>query len=296
MATDVAVQQPGGANDAARWRIDPRYLPPMLISLILVVGNLTLRGLEGWDRTALAIVTALVTEVVLGKLIHGKVPHLASAYISGISVGILLRSPYFWPFAVCSAIAIASKYALRANGRHIWNPSNFAIAMMVLLAHEAVATLSIQWGNDARVMVIIWVVGAMIIGRLRRFHISLTYVVSFVLYAFIRSVITGDMFLAEVAPLTGPMYQLFTFFMITDPPTTVKGVRPQMLVAFLVATVEFLIRLSGMLDLGPLLEVIAIHAPYFALFTVGPLALLAQGWWVRREAAHHPGRRMLQGR
>lgn len=291
MATNVAVQQPGGAEGAPRWRVDPRYLPPMLISLILVVGNLTLRGLEGWDRTALAIATAIATEAVMGKLMHGKVPHLSSAYISGISVGILLRSPYFWPFALCSAIAIMSKYALRVNGRHIWNPSNFAIAMMVILAHDAVATLSIQWGNDARVMVVIWIVGAFIIGRLRRFHISLTYVLSFVAYAYLRSLITGDMFVAELAPLTGPMYQLFTFFMITDPPTTVKGVRPQMLVAFLVATMEFLIRLSGMLDLPPLLDVIAIHAPYFALFTVGPTALLAQGWWVRRrERRLQPGR------
>jgi len=281
MATTVAVEQPG---PKAGLRIDPRYLPPMLISLILVVGNLTLRGLEGWDKTALAIVTAIGTEAALGLLVKGKVPHLSSAYISGISVGILLRSPYYWPFAVCAAIAIASKYALRVNGRHVWNPSNFAIVMMVLLAHQAVATLSIQWGNDARVMVVIWIVGAFIIGRLRRFHISLTYVLSFIAYAFVRSLLTGETFLAEVAPLTGPMYQLFTFFMITDPPTTVKGKRPQMLVAFLVATMEFGIRLAGsLLDLSPLLEVVAIHAPYFALFTVGPVALLAQGWWMRRR-------------
>lgn len=283
MATTVAVEP---QEPRTGIRIDPRYLPPMLISLILVVGNLTLRGLEGWDKTALAIVTSIATEALLGKLIHGKVPHLSSAYISGISVGILLRSPYYWPFAICAAIAIVSKYALRVDGRHIWNPSNFAIAMMVILAHDAVATLSIQWGNDARVMLVIWIVGAFIIGRLRRFHISLTYVLSFIAYAFVRSLLTGDAFLAEVAPLTGPMYQLFTFFMITDPPTTVKGVRPQMLVVFLVATMEFLIRLAGgLLDLPPLLEVVAIHAPYFALFSVGPTALLAQGWWMRRRAA-----------
>ena len=45
-------------------------------------------------------------------------------------------------------------------------------------------------------------------------------------------------FLAEVAPITGPMYQLFIFFMITDPKTTVKTRWGQCLVAFLVAAVE----------------------------------------------------------
>ena len=64
------------------------------------------------------------------------------------------------------------------------------------------------------------------------------------------------------------MYQLFIFFMITDPPTTVKGHRAQMLVAFLIALVECGLRLTG--------SYFAIHAPYYALFTVGPIANLAQ--------------------
>jgi hypothetical protein len=50
---------------------------------------------------------------VLGRWLWGKIPNLASAYITGISVGILLRSPEYWPYALCSAIAITSKYAIR---------------------------------------------------------------------------------------------------------------------------------------------------------------------------------------
>ena len=64
----------------------------------------------------------------------GKWPHLASAYISGISIGMLVRSPEFWPYALCSAISITSKYVLRVDGRHIWNPSNFGIVAMLVLA------------------------------------------------------------------------------------------------------------------------------------------------------------------
>ena len=30
---------------------------------------------------------------------------MASAYITGISVGILIRSPAFWPYAVCSIVS-----------------------------------------------------------------------------------------------------------------------------------------------------------------------------------------------
>lgn len=274
--------------------LSSRYLPPFLITLILIVGNATFRGLEGIDKTLLSIATSVATEFVLSKLVRGRWPNAASAYISGISIGMLLRSPFYWPYVLCAMIAIASKYVLRLHGKHIWNPSNFAIAMMVILAHNAVATLSIQWDNKVYVMLIIWAVGAFIIGRLKRFHICLTYVVSFLAYGVIRHYITGDPLLAEIAPITGPMYQLFTFFMITDPPTTVKGRVPQMVVAFLIATAEFVLRIVGGMHLawwgfGSMVQIISVHAPYFALFTVGPIAFVGQMLWMERKAKSEVG-------
>jgi Na+-transporting NADH:ubiquinone oxidoreductase subunit NqrB len=117
-------------------------------------------------------------------------------------------------------ISITSKYVLRVKGRHLWNPSNFGISAMLFLAGDTVASLSIQWGNYLWPMLVIWVLGAIIIWRLRRFHITFTYVVAFIVYAFLRSWITGSPWQSEIAPITGPMYQLFIFFMITDPRTT----------------------------------------------------------------------------
>ena len=111
-----------------------RYLPPLFITTILVVGHFAYGILESYERTALAIVAALVAELVLGRIFFGKWLNLASAYISGISVGILIRSPAFWPYALCSVISIMSKYVLRVKGRHLWNPSNFGICLLLFLA------------------------------------------------------------------------------------------------------------------------------------------------------------------
>ena len=124
---------------------------------------------------------------------------------------------------LCAAISIVSKYVLRVDGRHIWNPSNFGIVAMLVLASDTVASLSVQWGNNLLPMVVVWAFGAIIIHTLGRFHITLTYVASFLFFAGVRHLVTGHPFLAEAAPLTGPMYQLFIFFMITDPKTTVHG-------------------------------------------------------------------------
>ena len=114
--------------------IDNRFLPPILITCILLGANLSFGILEGWERTGLAIVVAIGTELVLGRITYGKWPHPASAYISGISAGILIRSPFWWPYFFTSFISILSKYVLRLKGRHIWNPTNFGVSAMVLLA------------------------------------------------------------------------------------------------------------------------------------------------------------------
>ena len=146
---------------------------------------------------------------------------------------------------------------------------------MLLLAPATVATLSIQWGNNVWPMTVIWVLGSIIIWRLKRFHITLTYVVSFVALAFVRSLVTGHPVLAEIAPITGPMYQLFIFFMITDPKTTVRSSKlAQCVVVFMVALVEMIFRLME-----------NVHAPYYALFIVGPTANLVEIWWESRTPA-----------
>jgi Na+-translocating ferredoxin:NAD+ oxidoreductase RnfD subunit len=258
--------------------IENRYLPPILITAILLAGQLSFGLLESFSRTVLAIAAAIATELVLSRLITGKYANLASSYITGISVGILLRAPDYWPYVLCSVIAITSKYVVRWKGRHVWNPSNLGIVAMLLLAPDYVATLSIQWGNAVWPMLIVWVLGALIVWRVKRLHITAVYVISFIALALLRSAITGHAFLAEVAPITGPMYQLFIFFMITDPKTTVRTRWGQCLVAFLIAAVEMALRLEQNVD-----------APYYALAIVGTLANVIEIWWTsRRRVAAEP--------
>ncbi len=261
------------AAERRRLRFDSRYVAPLFITFILLVGHLSYGILESYRKTALAIAASIVTELILGRIFFGKWLNLASAYITGISVGILVRSLAYWPYALASVISITSKYVLRVKGRHLWNPSNFGISVLLFLAAESMAGLSIQWGNNLFPILVIWVLGSIIIWRARRFHISATYVVSFLCFALLRSWITGDPWQAEIAPITGPMYQLFVFFMITDPKTTVRSKTGQCVVAFFVALAEFVLRLFQV-----------IYAPFYALFFVGPTANLIEIWWTSRRS------------
>lgn len=254
--------------------LDNRYLAPLLVTVVLLAGEFTFGMLESWPKLFLAIGTSIATEVALGRALYGRWPHLASAYITGISVGILIRSPFAWPYALCAALSILSKHVLRWRGRHLWNPSNFGVSVMLLLYPAAAASLSIQWGNTLLPMAAVWVLGSLILYRLRRFHICASYAASFLALSWLRSLLTGTPWLADAAPVTGPMYQLFIFFMITDPKSTVMTRRGQIAVAVAVAAMECVLRMLG-----------NVHAPYYALFLVGPAANLLEIWRTTRKPA-----------
>jgi Na+-translocating ferredoxin:NAD+ oxidoreductase RnfD subunit len=244
-------------------RIDNRFLPPLLITVILVIGHFSFGILETYEKTLVAIVSAIGAELLFGRLTYGKWLHPASAYITGISVGILIRSPFIWPYFFASVISILSKYVLRLDGRHLWNPSNFGIEALLFLAPDTVSVLSIQWGNNLWPMAIIWTLGFIIVWRVGKLHVSAAYVAAFVVFAFVRSAITGTPWLATLAPVTGPMYQLFIFFMVTDPGVAVRSKGGQVATVVAVAFVEMLFRLNEV-----------VYAPLYALFFVGPAALL----------------------
>src|SRR5258706_4146829 len=184
----------------------------LLITGILVSEHLSFGILEGYSRTGLAILVSIAAEMIMGRLTYGRWPHPASAYITGISVGILVRSPFLWTYVLCSLVSITTKYVFRYRDRHLWNPSNFGVSALLFLAPASASVLSIQWGNVIWPMVVIWILGSVIVWRVGRLHISATYVASFLGLSFVQSALTGKPWLAIVAPLTGPMDQVFLLF------------------------------------------------------------------------------------
>ena len=253
--------------------IDPRYLIAFLITVVLVAAQLRYNMLGSYDRLVLALGVCMVTEVALSWFDRGKVVNLLSAYISGISLTLLIKPQggALWPFVIGGFLAISSKYVLRYRGNHLWNPTNFAICALLLAAPARVSVLSHQFGNDVTTNLVIWIFGLIIAARVGVLHITLTYVASFLLLNGARALALGQPLLPEIAPITGPMYQLFVFFMITDPRTVVKGRPRQIFVAILIAVMETLIRFAS--DQGWPLPTAFNAAPAFlALALIGPVA------------------------
>lgn len=276
---------------------DKRFHAPLLITCILIMGDAAFSILENHPSTWLArltdglltnysptfaaITAAVVTELILGRYYYGKWPHLASAYVSGISAGILVKSPDLWPFIFCASLSITSKYVLRIGDKHLWNPTNFGLTVMLALAPLHVAPLSVQAGNEIWSVVIIWILGGIILWQLKRLHIPVAFLMAFVPLAILRSYYTGNSWLTEIAPITSTMFQLYIFFMITDPKTTTRSKWSQCLVAVLIAVVETVLRLAFR----------DIHSLLHALFIVGPVANLIEMAWMRHTKGARPAPR-----
>src|SRR5215210_4687048 len=254
-------------------KIDPRYLIAFLITLVLLAAQLRYHMFGGYERLALSLAVCVAAEALLSWFDRGKVVNLQSAYISGISLTLLTKPQggALWPFVIGGFLAISSKYVLRYREQHLWNPTNFAISALLLAAPSKVAVLSHQFGNDLVTNLVIWTFGLLIAKRVGVLHITLTYVASFLLLNALRALAFGQPLFPELAPITGPMYQLFVFFMITDPRTVVKGRRRQMVVAVLIALTETILRLLS--DHGvPMPIAFSADPALLSLAMVGPLA------------------------
>ena len=285
---------------ATWWRYikaDPRFHAPILITAILALSDASFSILENhpappwlvslsgglileYTPTFLVMAVTLLTEIIAGRFFWGKWPNLASAYISGISVGILMKSSALWPFVLCGMISILSKYVLRAKEKHFWNPTNFGMTAMLFLAPQHAASLSVQAGNNGYAVVMIWILGGLIMWKLGRFHMPLAFVATFIPLAFLRSFVTQHPWQTELAPITSPMFQLYIFFMITDPKTTVRGRWNQIIFVMVVAIAETVCRLVFK----------DVHSLYHALFFVGPTAVMIElvAKRLRAETAKRP--------
>src|SRR5207244_9374962 len=82
--------------------------------------------------------------------------------------------------------------------RHIWNPTNFGVTMLLFLAPDYVASLTVRAGNSWLAIAIIWTLGSIILWRLRLVHIPAAFVLSFIPLSFFRSWVTGDPWLTEL--------------------------------------------------------------------------------------------------
>jgi Na+-transporting NADH:ubiquinone oxidoreductase subunit NqrB len=167
---------------------------------------------------------------------------LLSPLITAFGLTLLLRAGAWWVPPLAAALAISSKFALRINGRHFFNPANFGLCCLMLITRKAWCSPT-QWGEGAVLLLWILALGCAVAHRAFRSDVSLAFLGSFAALRAARVLYLGQSPAALLHQLESGSLLLFTFFMISDPKTTPLSRPARLAFAATVAGLAFVLQL-----------------------------------------------------
>ena len=131
----------------ARRPLDPRLYQIGALSGLLAYGLLVLDLEVRPARAALVLAAVLAVQYCCTRLWRLPAYDPKSALISGLSLCLLLRTNSEALALLAAVIAVLGKFVLRVRGKHVFNPTNLAIVVLLLTGQAWVSPG--QWGSAA---------------------------------------------------------------------------------------------------------------------------------------------------
>lgn len=243
------------------WR-DPRLYQIVSLSTLLLYGLVFLHfDIPSW-QIVITIGTTLLTQYAGTRYFHVPSFDPKSALISSLSLCLLLRTNDLSVASLAAVIAIGSKFVIRWNNKHIFNPTNFALVVVLTSGLGWISPG--QWGQVAWFGFLIACLGSLVITRAARADVTLAFLSFYIGLLVTRALWLGD-------PLTIPLHQIesgalliFAFFMISDPKTTPDSRTGRVVFALCVALAGLYVQFGLFKPNGPL----------WGLIVCGPLVPL----------------------
>ena len=198
---------------------DPRYLQIFILFGMFIYGLLVL----GFENKALES-TCIFSVAILSQFFfthYFKLPffEIKSSLITALSLCLLLKSSSILFLGLAAFIAIASKFLIRNKNGHFFNPTNFAIALMIFLSPHCWISPG-QWGNAAFFVFFLSSLGLAVVYRSERSDVTFSFIFFYVALFGGRALWLGDPIAIPLNGFKSGALILFAFFMISDPKTT----------------------------------------------------------------------------
>jgi len=234
------------------WFMDPRNYQISALAGLLIYGLGWLDFEIGASQAVATLGGVLLTQWICSRIWKLERFDPRSALISGLSLCLLLRTNHLALALAGAVVAIASKFVVRFRGKHIFNPTNFGLVVMMLATDGAVWVSPGQWGNVAFFGFLMACIGGLVVMRAARSDVTLAFLGVYLALVFGRSLWLGEPMAIPLHRLQSGALLLFAFFMISDPRTTPDSRTGRLLFATLVAYgawyVQFrLFRTNGLL-------------------------------------------------
>jgi enediyne biosynthesis protein E5 len=255
MADNTAVAPAGPRHDVKTIKALKRFALSMTV--FNIIGYLILGFEQPWTWPFIALAVGYTFELVLERInafsegrepryrgggAKGLMEFLLPAHITSLAVNMLTYvNDRLLVMIFGVMVAIGAKWILRApvkgRLRHYMNPSNFGIAVILILFPWASIAPPYHFSENVSGPVD-WVIPLVILGAGTMLNAKLTermwligaWLITFALQAVVRGVILDVSILGGLVMMTGIAFVLFTNYMITDPGTSPS--KPAAQVAF----------------------------------------------------------------
>jgi len=274
---------------------DPRLRLALVISSLQVLGQVAFGFKVSIAQILISLGACAVVEMAIFYRQQRVIMWPASALLTGNSVAFILRvngtqHGDWWSlngigfFIAAALIGLLSKYVITLGKRHIYNPSNLGLVVVLLVAGAAnVFPQYLWWGpmNPAVVFALVLIVagGLWILRPLNMLPMVAAFLVTFLLLVGLLAR-TGHCFAAvwHSGPVCGTDYWLnicgspellvFVFFMISDPRTAPMTPNARIAYGIGIATLAALLILPQPAEFG---IKVALLAALTAVCTFVPL-------------------------
>lgn len=255
---------------------DPRDAQISVLTALAAWGAVSLDFGLDLERVVVTLGSALLVQAC-GNAVRGERFDPRSALISGLSLVLLLRSGDPMTSVLAAAIAVGSKFVLRVRGRHVFNPTNLALVVLLLLT-DSVWISSGQWGSGPIAVATCVAAALWVLPRVRG-DVTIAFVLVWSGLLVGRAVWLGD-------PLAIPLHQLssgtlfvFAAFMLSDPRTIPSSRAGRVVFASIVASIGYVGRFE-------------FYEPNALLYSLAFSALLVPvlDQWFPGQAFNWPGR------
>jgi Na+-transporting NADH:ubiquinone oxidoreductase subunit NqrB len=215
--------------------IDARWYQIGALGFLLGYGLLWLKFDLSVLQVCVTLATVFLAQWAFSRIVRLQRVELKSAAISGLSLCLLMRANSHWIVVLAALITIASKFILRWDGRHIFNPTNFGIIALLALAPNAAWVSPGQWGSFAFFAFLMLCLGSIVVNRASRSDVTFAFLFFYVGIVFARSFWLNEPWTIPAHKLENGALLLFAFFMISDPKTTPNSRLARIAFAALVA-------------------------------------------------------------
>jgi glycine betaine catabolism B len=226
-------------NRITMYRLVLYYLIFLLGSAVL----LSLFGILKYDVFALLFSIGFLIAVCwsvnwIFARTFGVAANVESVYISALILALIITPLQsvndLWLLSWSAVLAMASKYIIAINHKHIFNPVAFAVAVTYFLLNQSAS----WWVGSAPMLPFVLIGGLLVVRKIGRFDLVLSFLITTIVTSLIVSVFAGGNLLDPLQKIILYSPSLFFAFIIlteplTTPPTRKSRIYYGLLVGFL---------------------------------------------------------------